>query len=274
MAEPLRAPKRKSAKVQPSGIWRQLGRAALRSAGRQPAMTAAMLVFGGLASMTVVNALALQSNRHPAPLFAEVSDPKARKAVVGEGTTRSAGGFQAPKAANGFQTDRVIASATGQDPSDPFIKDLQNELARRGLYTGAIDGKSGQKTSAAIRAYEQRIGLPVTGEPSPLILRKLATGTDAATQDTAAKDTVDTDPLRGVIQAASPPTTDEIGILRKVQQALNTLGFGPLTEDGKTGTATRDAIERFERSKKLPPTGIAAGKTLKALQRASGIALN
>jgi peptidoglycan hydrolase-like protein with peptidoglycan-binding domain len=264
MAEPLRAPRRKAPakKNGPAyrGAFAALLGGSLRALFRQPAMSAAMLVFGGLGIATIVNALALQGNRHPAPLFADVSDPKATRSTA----PKKPAAMQAPRA-SGF-SGQVAGAATADDASDPFILDLQNELARRGLYTGAIDGKSGARTEAAIRTYEAHVGLPVTGAPSPLILRKLAAASEAA------QPSVDVDPLRGVIQASTPPAPEDLETFIKVQKALNKAGFGPLSEDGVIGAATRDAIERFERSRKLPPTGSATGRTLKALLRAGNVA--
>ncbi len=43
---------------------------------------------------------------------------------------------------------------------------LQVGLRAQGLYSGPIDGLPGQFTASAIRALEQRSGLPVTGAPS------------------------------------------------------------------------------------------------------------
>jgi peptidoglycan hydrolase-like protein with peptidoglycan-binding domain len=266
MADDLRAPKRKTKHSPEKGFAAAVGSALWRSLRRQPALSAMMIVFGGLASVTVVNALVMQGNRHPAMLFSTVSDPKAMKSIAMTGKN----GFSPPKSADGFVgRGKPTGSAVAQDSANPFIRDLQSELAKRGLYTGTIDGMTGEKTAAAIRLYEEKIGLPVTGEPSPLILRKLATNT----QEFAPEKPVDDDPLRGVIQESTPSSPADINKMKKVQKALNALDFGPLTEDGLAGAATREAIERFERSRKLTPTGEAAGKTLAALQKASGITL-
>ena len=52
----------------------------------------------------------------------------------------------------------------------------------------------------------------------------------------------------------------------KVQRALGKLGYGPVKADGAMGPATKAAIEKFERDRKLPVTGEAAGRTLRALE--------
>ncbi|MCG6902405.1 MAG: lytic murein transglycosylase [Rhodobacter sp.] len=52
-------------------------------------------------------------------------------------------------------------------------KDLQRRLSAAGFDTEGSDGVIGPKTQAAIRAYQARNGLPVTGEPTVALLRRL-----------------------------------------------------------------------------------------------------
>jgi membrane-bound lytic murein transglycosylase B len=52
-------------------------------------------------------------------------------------------------------------------------KDLQRRLTAAGFDTGGADGVIGSNTTAAIRAYQTRAGLPVTGEPSMELLLRL-----------------------------------------------------------------------------------------------------
>ena len=50
---------------------------------------------------------------------------------------------------------------------------LQQKLTARGFDTGGSDGVIGPNTRAAIRAYQASRGLPVTGDPSLMLLRGL-----------------------------------------------------------------------------------------------------
>jgi lytic murein transglycosylase len=52
-------------------------------------------------------------------------------------------------------------------------RELQRLLTRKGFDTQGADGVIGKNTRAAISAYQQRAGLPVTGEPSLALLRRL-----------------------------------------------------------------------------------------------------
>lgn len=46
------------------------------------------------------------------------------------------------------------------------VREVQDELARRGYDVGPVDGRLGPRTKSAIRAYEQDNGLAVDGLPS------------------------------------------------------------------------------------------------------------
>lgn len=55
------------------------------------------------------------------------------------------------------------------------------------------------------------------------------------------------------------------------QRALNKLNYGPVKPDGLYGAGTRQALERFERDRKLPVTGELNPRTARELSAASGI---
>lgn len=81
----------------------------------------------------------------------------------------------------GHLSDRIAGSGPlrGSFPPDKYglTKDdriaLQRGLTSSGFGTGGADGVIGPKTREAISAYQQRQGLPVTGEPSLELLRRL-----------------------------------------------------------------------------------------------------
>lgn len=61
--------------------------------------------------------------------------------------------------------------ASGMTQADR--QELQRLLTARGFDTGSSDGVMGTKTREAISAYQASVGLPVTGEPSLDLLRRL-----------------------------------------------------------------------------------------------------
>ncbi len=81
----------------------------------------------------------------------------------------------------GVLSDRIAGGAGlvqgfGPDASGLTLEDrkaIQRGLNRRGFDVGEADGVIGPATEAAIRAFQRRSGLPVTGQPSLALLRAL-----------------------------------------------------------------------------------------------------
>jgi hypothetical protein len=76
----------------------------------------------------------------------------------------------------------------------------------------------------------------------------------------------------GAVNRAAP--ADPQRQVAGAQRALTKLGYGPLTADGLMGPATRTAIERFERDRRLTPTGELNPRTARELASASGLSLD
>ncbi len=55
-----------------------------------------------------------------------------------------------------------------------------------------------------------------------------------------------------------------------VQKALANLGYGPIRIDGRSGGATKDAIERFERDRRLPISGEVSDRMVRELNAVGG----
>ncbi len=55
-----------------------------------------------------------------------------------------------------------------------MIRDIQNALQKQGFKQGRADGRMGNRTIAAIRAYQQKQGLPVDGKASYALWQRLA----------------------------------------------------------------------------------------------------
>ncbi|WP_430463273.1 lytic murein transglycosylase [Tabrizicola sp.] len=81
----------------------------------------------------------------------------------------------------GYLSDRILGRPPvqadwGPDKTGMTMADrqaLQRALTDAGYDTGGTDGVIGAKSRAAISAYQQAAGLPVTGEPSLELLRRL-----------------------------------------------------------------------------------------------------
>jgi peptidoglycan hydrolase-like protein with peptidoglycan-binding domain len=71
------------------------------------------------------------------------------------------------------------AGTTGERPEQPQrmtkdnVKLLQERLAGEGVYAGPVDGELNTQTEAALRAYQQKHGLPASGAADEATLKQL-----------------------------------------------------------------------------------------------------
>lgn len=59
----------------------------------------------------------------------------------------------------------------------------------------------------------------------------------------------------------------------EIQKALARLGYGPIRIDGVFGAATEEAIQRFERDRRLPVTGQMSERVVRELTAVSGFSI-
>jgi hypothetical protein len=201
-----------------------LGRALSRAA-RRPMRTLVQCAALGVAGLIIVNALALQSARHPAPLGASAAAPK--------GETLAKHPPLPPV--------RPSALAANQSQAAPL--------------SGPVSGPAAAQREAA-PARETVTARPAAraGDPIGDLLRG-----DAPRAETARGEASAREPVRPVLAA---------------QRALVKLGHTQVKPDGVPGEATKSAIERFERERKLPVTGQLNPRTLRELAAASGMKLD
>ncbi|PYK86609.1 MAG: hypothetical protein DMF47_05760, partial [Verrucomicrobia bacterium] len=64
--------------------------------------------------------------------------------------------------------------------TDQTIQSVQQALKDQGFYYGEVSGQKNADTSAAIRRYQIRKGLQVSGELNPETLRSLGDGSNTA----------------------------------------------------------------------------------------------
>ena len=65
------------------------------------------------------------------------------------------------------------------------LKLVQERLAAEGVYAGPLDGEMTPQTEAALRAYQQKRGLPVSGAADPATLKELQIELPAGAQGEA-----------------------------------------------------------------------------------------
>jgi peptidoglycan hydrolase-like protein with peptidoglycan-binding domain len=283
-----RAPKRKAepqvaAAVAADGIMAN----AIDRIFENPAMSGGLVVMVITAMAIMSNALFLQHGQHPEPLFstrpaslAAAPPPAAHREATPQPMpvplprTREAAATApaaAPAPARPAAKVAPVAPAPAPDSAAALITSVQRELARLGLYTGAIDGLTGPQTRAAISAWQNAAGIPATGEATPELLLALQKPTASiAPAPVAPVVTVDKDAVAAAVQRAEELEREQAAMegaqsLRKVQVALSEMGYGPLPTDGHMDRATSDALRGFQLDNGLAVTGENSDAVMKRL---------
>ncbi|MFM7888433.1 MAG: peptidoglycan-binding protein, partial [Pseudanabaena sp.] len=144
--------------------------------------------------------------------------------------------------------------------SDSNVASVQQLLAKRGFYNGAIDGIKGNQTKAAIIAAQNAYGLTpdgIAGSQTVTALKK-DTPVSSATKITS----------QATTQTAKASTATDENVAN-LQNLLTDRGFysGPIT--GFLGPRTKTAIIAAQKAYGLTPDGIAGSQTVAALESGS-----
>jgi peptidoglycan hydrolase-like protein with peptidoglycan-binding domain len=218
-------------------------------------MSGGLLVMALTATAIVTNAMFLQTAQHPQPLFASLrsAPPPTPRSMP----TPRVSPIRAPADAVSPNRRSPTPAAPAIEEPEAIVSGIQRELARLGLYVGAIDGIAGSRTKAAIAAYEAAAGRPKTGAPSAELLAYMRNTPLPRPQQVATR----SPPAANAVRPAETTGSREADpiaertLYRRVQTALNRAGYGPVAADGQPGTETSDAIRRFELDNGLPVTG-------------------
>ncbi len=154
------------------------------------------------------------------------------------------------------KTPEATASTTTAKSSDQDVLALQQLLARRGFYNGAIDGVKGAQTNAAIATAQKAYGLATDGVAGAQTIAALQTDarTSVLPKPTASN------------QAATTVTAANDGGVANLQNLLTDRGFykGPIT--GFLGSRTREAVIAAQKAYGLTADGVAGARTIAALE--------
>ncbi|MCV9997765.1 peptidoglycan-binding protein [Pararhizobium sp. YC-54] len=284
-----------------------------RLASRNPRAFGGSLTFAIAFSFVAANAMWYQPGVHPSPFLRTrlpLSDPQSAKISAGddslsprkvttfviqrEDEQQQTASIQQPQperqaVSQAVQTEPAAIPATGA----ALVAGIQKELARRGLYDGPADGKSGPKTSAAILRFEKQTGRPETGSASDTLLAALqgeaspqggapqTRGKTLATAKPAQRPYENVkggkgelDPVAAAIRnaeidpqyipKADIPASSEL--VMNIQKGLSNLAYSDVSVDGVAGEQTRSAIRHFEKHYRLPETGQPSDKVLKKMK--------
>lgn len=248
--------RRRDVYTEPDGLFGRITDAVIENPVRTGGFVMVVIVVGAI----VTNAAYFQTAHHPAPFFVTRPDSGADAASampLPKQRAAQSGDAQAAKTA----APPANASAAAPIPTDPvqLLMETQRSLAALKLYDGAVDGKMGRQTRAAITAFETEQGLPATGQPSArllALLRKvMPKSSDAAPSSDGPSAAVATAPPADPTATGSIDPAQSAARIRKVQSALNDIGYGPIRVDGQGGGDTEDAVRRFELDNGLALTG-------------------
>jgi peptidoglycan hydrolase-like protein with peptidoglycan-binding domain len=192
----------------------------------------------------------------------------------------------------------VALCVVGSVRADPTIQSVQQALTDQGFYYGNATGEKSAETTAAIRRYQIRNGLQVTGEINSETLRSLNVSSNSAssrpvtpispvTQPTpsrpnySSRSALDSSPrsfgepgrrleverdLVGIPYELAPAEMHvHVRIVAEVQRQLRSRGYYRGWIDGRYGGDTAFAVRTFQSRLGIWPTGQLDMRTLDAL---------
>ncbi len=147
------------------------------------------------------------------------------------------------------------------------VRKMQDALRNKGHYRGAVDGKFGPATKAAVIKYQKSIGIKADGKPGNVTLTALYEGRSAINKAKNSERLYVTNP--------SNPRTLYYGCtgarVRSLQYALSKAGVYKGALDGVYGDLTYQAVVKYQRQRGLSVDGMAGTNTLASLKKNTGI---
>ncbi len=132
------------------------------------------------------------------------------------------------------------------------VLNLEKHLEAAGYEVGTENSQFGSRTEAAVKQFQKRSGLPVTGTVDERTWSKLEDQLFAAKTVTS--------PAQRVGERG--------GVVKSTEKKLKALGLNPGKVDGVFSKATAKAVRRFQKKHHLKQTGSVGSGTMKALNEA------
>ena len=201
----------------------------------------------------------------PSASRASGSDVRASHAAATPSATPSVAASATPSASSSASPD---ASATPPaKPSAPAllsagdsgdrVRELQHRLQQLAWFEGRITGSYGDATAAAVRGYQAKRELPVTGRVDQQTWDSLLSRTKQPTHDQ----------LYNIVKAG--PALLEQGSkgakVQELQARLKQIGWFSGKVTTHYGSATADAVKQFQAKRGIPTTGEVDQRTLDLL---------
>ena len=144
------------------------------------------------------------------------------------------------------------------------VEKLQRALQIKKFYSGAVDGGFGNQTKDALKSFQKKNSLPVTGEADAATISKLF----GRVAQTSAADDPAMDGIKSVSQITVPNTSkkgDSGKHVKALQQALKLKGYFKAPIDSSFGNATAEAVKAYQKRVGLQADGIAGNGTIRKL---------
>ena len=136
------------------------------------------------------------------------------------------------------------------------VSQLQTDLKQLGYYYADITGNFGERTEAAVKAFQKAKSLTADGIAGTKTLNAIAVAVDKA----------------GGSSSGSSSTNMKLGstgtAVSALQQNLTTLGYYYGDVTGHYGNLTQQAVKKFQKAKGLTQDGVASTATLNAITSA------
>ena len=136
------------------------------------------------------------------------------------------------------------------------VSQLQTDLKQLGYYYAEITGNFGEKTEAAVKAFQKAKSLTADGVAGTKTLNAIAAAVDKA----------------GGSSSGSSSMNMKLGstgaAVSALQQNLTTLGYYYGDVTGHYGNLTQQAVKKFQKAKGLTQDGVASTATLNAITSA------
>lgn len=153
----------------------------------------------------------------------------------------------------------VKYGSSGED-----VEKLQRALQLKKCYDGVVDGKFGNMTREALKNYQRKNKLSVTGKADYSTIKSIF----GAVSETTPKDDPKMQGITSISQIPVPNTTKKNASGKHVvalQQALKLKGCYLAPIDGKYGDSTVAAVQKYQKSVGLNADGVAGNGTIKKL---------
>lgn len=144
------------------------------------------------------------------------------------------------------------------------VEKLQRALQIKKCYSGIVDGKFGNMTRDALKAYQQKYKLTVTGKADYSTILSIF----GSVSETTAQDDPKMKGITSISQIPVPNTTQKNNSGKHVialQQALKLKGYFSAPINGNYDDKTVEAVSKFQKRCGLSVDGVAGNSTIKKL---------